>query len=212
MKKRRLACIFIIIGCLISVSFEYFSQRKKSYDRYLSGEYYFRYSAHTINIHKNDTWWATEEAQNTDYSDPKNMLKMSSNAKVWVCNPHNGLCTVYYGKETIIEDYNIADLQLDDEDTGYFYGTKKYTLKEYTEILKGMTKDELKSKRVSTKNMARFVDLKTDMLMMAAIALGIAFVSFILYKHEMDFGLDLTLFCGAGYSIFFWILVMVMVR
>lgn len=212
MKKRRLAFALLILSCLILGIFEYFSQQKRSYDKYLSGEYYFRYSAHTINIHKNDDWWATEEAQNTDYTIPKNTLKRTDNVKVWVCNPHNGLCTVYYGKDTVIEDYNIADLRLDDIDTGYFYGTKKYTLKEYVDILKRMSKDERKSERISDKRMARFVDLKSSVLMLAAAALGVAFLSLIFYLHEMDFALDLALGIGSGYSFLMWILIMVLHR
>ncbi len=206
MKKSRLVCILIMIGCLILVTAEYFFARNRSYTKYLSGEYFFREAAYTVNIHMNDNWWATDQAQNMDHTDPKNLLKLSNNAKVYVSNPHDGLCTVNYGKDTVIEDYPLADLRLDCEDTGYFYGTKKYTLKEYTDKLKSMSKDELKSYKVSDKRMADYIGYEECVLMVLAAVAGVSFIGFILYKSEMDFGVDLTLVVGTGLVILYSIL------
>ena len=206
MKKSRLVCILIMVICLILVVAEYMFAKKRSYNKYLSGEYYFREVAYTINIHKNDTWWATEEAQNTDYTIPKNALKRTDNVKVYVSNPHDGLCTVNYGKDTVIEDYSLADLRLECEDTGYFYGTKKYTLKEYTDKLKSMTKDELKSYKVSDKKMASFIGYEKCVLMVLATVAGVMFIGFILYRSEMDFWVDLTMIVGTGLVILYSIL------
>lgn len=206
MKKSRLVCILIMIGCLFLVVGEYMFAKKRSYNRYLSGEYFFREAAYTINIHKDDNWWATEQAQNMDRTDPKNLLKLSNNVKVYVSNPHDGLCTVNYGKDTVIEDYPLADLRLECEDTGYFYGTKKYTLKEYTDKLKSMTKDDLKSYKVSDKKMASFIGYGESLLMVLAAVAGVMFISFILYRSEMDFGVDLTMIVGTGLVILYSIL------
>ena len=195
-----------MIGCLFLVVGEYMFAKKRSYNRYLSGEYFFREAAYTINIHKDDNWWATEQAQNMDRTDPKNLLKLSNNVKVYVSNPHDGSCTVNYGKDTVIEDYPLADLRLECEDTGYFYGTKKYTLKEYTDKLKSMTKDDLKSYKVSDKKMASFIGYGESLLMVLAAVAGVMFISFILYRSEMDFGVDLTMIVGTGLVILYSIL------
>ena len=212
MKKRRVVSVSLIIACFLISVFDYYSNLNSSYKKYLSGEYFFREKAKTINIHENDNWWATDEAQNTDYSDPKNMLKRTSGATVYVSNPHNGLCTVWYGKETTIEDYSLADLELECEDTGYFYGTKQYTLKEYKEVLSRMSKEELKSPLVSDRKMAGFVSLKQYILFTGILSLALLALAVFFYIQEMEFALDLTLILGAGYSVLMRIIIFYMNR
>ena len=194
-------CIIFMIVCLALVVFEYYSLIRISYNKYLSGDYYFREVAHTVNIHKNDNWWATGEAQEKDYSDPRNLLMISDGWKVYVSKPHDGFCTVIYGKDTVIEDFPLANLQLETEDTGYFYGTKKYSRKEYIKVLSEMTKEQKKSLILSDKRMAKFTGMKWDIIRIIAIEIGVFFVCCIFYKHEIEFAFNLTLALGAGYTL-----------
>ena len=212
MKKRRVVFVSLIIACFLYAVFDYYSKLNSSYKKYLSGEYFFREKAQTINIHANDNWWATDEAQSLDYGDPKNMLKVNSGLTVYVSNPHDGLCTVWYGKDTVIEDYPLADLELESKDTGYFYGTKQYTLKEYKEVLGKMSKEELKSPLVSDRKMAGFVGLKQYILFTGLLSLALLALAVFFYIQEMEFALDLTLILGAGYSVLMRIIIFYMNR
>ena len=126
---------------------------------------------------------------------------ISDGWKVYVSKPHDGLCTVIYGKDTVVEDFPLANLQLETEDTGYFYGTKKYSRKEYINVLSEMTKEQKKSLVLSDKRMAKFTGMKWDIIRIIAIEIGVFFVCCIFYKHEIEFAFNLTLALGAGYTL-----------
>ena len=116
MERRRNIYFIIIVLCLIYAVADSFIAVRQSYDKYLSGEYFFRQKARTVDTH-GENWWATAEAQNMDYSDPKNVLLTSDNMSVYAVGPHDGVCTVCYG-ETVIEDFPIKNLKFekDEED------------------------------------------------------------------------------------------------
>ena len=69
-----------------------------------------------------------------------------------------------------------------------------------------MTKDELKSYKVSDKKMASFIGYGESMLMVLAVVAGVLFIGFILYRSEMDFWVDLTMVVGTGLVILYSIL------
>ena len=158
MGRRRNIYFIIIITCLIYAVADSFIAVRQSYDKYLSGEYFFRQKARTVDTH-GENWWATAEAQNMDYSDPKNVLLTSDNMSVYAVGPHDGVCTVCYG-ETVVEDFPIKNLKFEDEEEDFFYGSKIYTYEEYVDIVSNMDESQLKSLRVSDKGMANFMEIR----------------------------------------------------
>lgn len=198
--KRKLFYIIIVLSLIFAVS-DYFFAMHDSYNKYVDGEYFFREKAKTVDTH-NDTWWATAQAQNADYSDPKTLLLSTDGAVVYAANPHNGYCTVIDG-DNVIEDFPLSNLKFDNEDMGYFYGTKKYTYEEYIDIVKGMSKEELESSRVSNKEMANFNKVKNNIFILIGVYAVFAMLLVFLYKAGLDNAIDLVLLVAALYSVFF---------
>ena len=208
MGRRRNIYFIIIVACLIYAVSDYFIAMRQSYDKYVSGEYYFRQKAYTVDTHS-DSWVLTPEAQNTDYSDPKNVLLSSNNVSVYAVDPHDGVCTVYYG-DNVIEDFPISNLRFENDDAEFFYGRKTYTYDEYIDIVGKMSKDELKSLRVSDKRMANFNEVKDSMFILIVVDIGLAIILFLLYRGEQDHWFNVVMLIGALYGVFFEIMTAVL--
>ena len=201
MGRRRNIYFIIIITCLIYAVADSFIAVRQSYDKYLSGEYFFRQKARTVDTH-GENWWATAEAQNMDYSDPKNVLLTSDNMSVYAVGPHDGVCTVCYG-ETVIEDFPIKNLKFEDDEEDFFYGSKIYTYEEYVDIVSNMDESQLKSLRVSDKGMANFMEIRKLMFILAGVDAALALILFFLYRAELDGSFNIVMLLGALYSVFF---------
>jgi hypothetical protein len=169
---------------------------------YVEGEYYFKYEATIVNQHTNDDWWATPEAQNTDYSDPKNMLLRTTNETVYAVGPHNGVCTVFYG-DKVIEDFPLSVLKFAGDDADYFKGAKKYTYDEYLSQVRSIIKAKEEKHRLSDKAMYAFEHYKFFMIGFVCIDAVFGFILILLYRAELYDRFNLLLFFAALYSIFF---------
>ena len=202
MKRRTYIYIIIIILSLTYSILDYNMAKHQSYDKYVAGEYTFRQTAYTVDTHA-DTWWATPEAQNADYSDPRTMLLCSNNMDVYVENPHDGVCTVYYG-EHVIHDFPISNLRFENDDEDYFYGKKRYSYDEYIEAVRSMKKEKYTTRRVSDlKGMISFEKMKPFIIGLFCIEVLFAAVAIILYRSEQYLKVSLILFFGALCSIGF---------
>lgn len=203
--KRKILFIIIIISLIFSVT-DYFIAKRVSYNKYLSGEYFFRYEATTLLMEDPDAWMNSIEAFNDaasrDYSDTKTMLLYGIEDTVWACNPHDGVCTVIYG-DRVVEDFPVSNLKFENDDEAYFYGTKKLDYKEYIEYIDSLTKEQHQSYRLSDRRMADYKYAQTPMFIMSAFVLVLGLVLFLLYRHELDSAIDLVLIMGALFSVIF---------
>ena len=202
MKRRTYIYLIIIVACLIYSVSDYFAAMRRSYNMYVEGEYYFKYEATIVNQHMNDDWWATPEAQNTDYSDPKNMLLRTTNGTVYAAGPHNGVCTVCYG-DNVIEDFPVSVLKFADGDADYFKGSKTYTYDEYISQVRSIVKAKEEKHRLSDKAMCSFEQYKFFMIGFVCIDAVFGFILILLYRAELYNRFNLLLFLAALYSIFF---------
>ena len=202
MKRRTYIYLIIIVACLIYSVSDYFAAMRQSYNMYVEGEYYFRYEATIVNQHMNDDWWATPEAQNTDYSDPKNMLLRTTNETVYAVGPHNGVCTVCYG-DNVIEDFPISVLKFEGDDAEYFKGSKTYTYDEYIAQLRAIIKAKDEKHRLSSKAMYTFEHYKFFMIGFVCLDAVFGFCLILLYRAELYDRFNLLMFFTALYGIFF---------
>lgn len=200
---KKVIMYLIIISCLVFAVGDYFYSMRESYNKYLSGEYYFRYSAKTTQAP--DPWEnrdPNEPMPTTDYSDPKEMLLLSTNVGVYAYAPHDGVCTVIYG-DNVIEDFPTYRLYFDsEEDKMLFNGTKQYTYDEYIELVNGLTKDQLKSNFVSTDDMANYIHVKEFLFILIGVDVFFGVILFVLKRSELDDKETLVLLFAALYSIF----------
>ena len=202
MKRRTYIYLIIIVACLIYSVSDYFAAMRRSYNMYVEGEYYFRYEATIVNRHTNDDWWATPEAQNTDYSDPKNMLLRTTNETVYAAGPHNGVCTVFYG-DKVIEDFPVSVLKFADGDADYFKGSKLYSYDEYIAQLRAIIKAKDEKHRLSSKAMYTFEHYKFFMIGFVCLDAVFGFSLILLYRAELYDRFNLLMFFTALYGIFF---------
>ena len=202
MKRRTYIYLIIIVACLIYSVSDYFAAMRQSYNMYVEGEYYFKYEATIVNQHMNDDWWATPEAQNTDYSDPKNMLLRTTNVTVYAAGPHDGVCTVCYG-DNVIEDFPVSVLKFEGDDAEYFKGSKTYTYDEYISQVRSIVKAKEEKHRLSDKAMCSFEQYKFFMIGFVCIDAVFGFILILLYRAELYNRFNLLLFFAALYSIFF---------
>ena len=202
MKRRTYIYLIIIVACLIYSVSDYFAAMRRSYNMYVEGEYYFRYEATIVNQHMNDDWWATPEAQNTDYSDPKNMLLRTPNETVYAAGPHDGVCTVYYG-DNVIEDFPVSVLKFEGDDAEYFKGSKTYTYDEYIAQLRAIIKAKDEKHRLSSKAMYTFEHYKFFMIGFVCLDAVFGFSLILLYRAELYDRFNLLMFFTALYGIFF---------
>jgi len=202
---RKVAFAFIIISLVFSVS-DYFYTMHASYNKYLEGEYFFRYKATTILAMDQDAWFDSVEnfeyVSSLDFSDPKIMLLYGGEMEVYAYDPHDGVCTVIYGSQTI-DDFPVSNLRFADDDADYFNGTKQLTYDEYIEYVKSLTPDQLESKMVSSSQMASFKGVGRNILILIGVEGTALFVLFLLRKLDRNFASDIVLIVGALYGIFF---------
>lgn len=199
---KRVVLFIIFFSCLLISVADYYGAMRSSYNKYLSGEYFFREKAYTIQSGDPDAWLYEAAFTQKDYSDPKEVLLHSSDVTVYVCDPKDGACTVIYG-ENEISDFPLYALKLDSEDTGYFYGTKQYTFKEYIDYLKSLSGEQVDSPMVSDRDMVNFKHKIKSVIILAAVDAAILIVLFMLFRHELDVAFDRVLLIGVLYSVFF---------
>ena len=204
-KFRIFAVIFIAVNLLFSIG-DYLFVKNESYEKYLSGEYYFIYEANTVTPGMTDYVMTPDDPMfYADYSDPRNIL-MTNHMSVRVYNPHDGFCTVIYG-DNFIEDFPLSHISLSAEDAPYFNGTKKYTEDEYfnkiEEIGKHM-KDKDLSLSINDKHMLDYRHAGTNLIWLLVYTGFLAAIYVIVYTtvgyHEY---LDLILLGASGISIIF---------
>ena len=205
---RKIAFVIIITSLIFSIS-DYFFTKRDSYNKYLEGEYYFRYRATTILAMDQDAWYDSvenhEKISSVDFSDTKNLLLYGGEYEVYAYGPHDGVCTVIYGSRTV-EDFPANNLRFEGDDAEYFYGRKQLTYEEYIDYVKNLSPDELKSDRFSSNKMASFnVVLEFTIILAGAIAI-ICLLLFILHRYEQDLWFDIVLVVGTLYCIFFEII------
>ena len=210
MKRRTYIYLIVVIACLIYSISGYFIAMHQSYDKYLDGEYFFRYKASTVDTRKTDNWWTTE-SQSEDLSDPKTLLLRTSGTSVYAVDPHDGVCTVYYAG-SIVEDFPVANLAFENDDAGYFYGSKKYTFEEYIDEVREANKTHDADLRISDKHMSDFEKLKPFMFILIAVDAILAAVLFFLYRSESYTAFNRFMFIGAVLGIAFEVVAFVMLR
>ena len=200
---KKVIMYLIIISCLVFAVGDYFYSMRDSYNKYVSGEYFFRYKAKTTEAPDPwENWDPNEPMPETDYSDPKEILLLSTNASVYAYGPHDGVCTVIYG-DNVIEDFPLSRLNFENEtDKMLFNGTKVYTYDEYIEVVNGLTKDQLKSNIVSTKEVANYNRVKEFMFILIGVDVFFGIILFVVKRNELDDKEDLVLLLAALYSIF----------
>lgn len=202
---RKVAFAFIIISLVFSVS-DYFYTMHASYNKYLEGEYFFRYKATTILAMDQDAWFDSVEnfeyVSSMDFSDPKVMLLYGGETDVYAVDPHDGVCTVLYGSQTI-DDFPVSNLRFADDDAAYFNGTKQLTYDEYIEYVKSLTPDQLESQMVSSSQMANFKGVGRNIIILIGVE-GVVLVLLLIFrKIGLDRAYDVLLIVGALYGIFF---------
>ena len=205
---RKVAFFIIITSVIFSIS-DYFYTMRESYNKYLEGEYFFRYKATTILAMDQDAWWNSAEnfeyISNKDFSDTKTMLLYGGETDVLACGPHDGICTVIYGSQTV-DDFPVRNLRFSGDDYEYFTGTKQLTYEDYIDYVKSLSDDQLKSDIVSSKKMASFKDVLSFSFILIGVEAIICLLLVILHKYEMRSKFDLVLIVGALYGLFFEII------
>lgn len=202
---RKVAFAFIIISLVFSVS-DYFYTMHASYNKYLEGEYFFRYKATTILAMDQDAWFDSVEnfeyVSSLDFSDPKIMLLYGGEMEVYAYGPHDGVCTVLYGSQTI-DDFPVSNLRFADGEFDYFSGTKQLTYDEYIEYVKSLTPDQLESKMVSSNKIASFKGVERNIFILLGVEGTILVLLFIFRKTDLGRVYDILLILGALYGIVF---------
>lgn len=202
---RKVAFAFIIISLVFSVS-DYFYTMHASYNKYLEGEYFFRYKATTILAMDQDAWFDSVEnfeyVSSLDFSDPKIMLLYAGEMEVYAYGPHDGVCTVLYGSQTI-DDFPVSNLRFADGEFDYFNGTKQLTYDEYIEYVKSLTPDQLESKMVSSNEIASFKGVERNIFILLGVEGTILVLLFIFRKTDLGRVYDILLILGALYGIVF---------
>ena len=199
---KKIAVIIIISSVIFAIS-DYFFTMQDSYNRYLEGEYFFRYKAKTMLAMDQDAWFDSVEnfeyVSSKDFSDTKTMLLYGGESEVYACDPHDGVCTVIYGSQTV-DDFPLTNLQFSGDDAEYCYGTKLLSYDEYISYVKSLTDDQLHSDLVSSEKMASFNGVLKFALILVGVETVLGIILFILRK-EHEFISDLLLILGTLYCI-----------
>ena len=209
---RKIAIIIIITSVIFSIS-DYFYTMRESYNKYLEGEYYFRYEATTVPIMDQDAWFESvenfEKVSSLDFSDTKIMLLYGGEQEVYASGPHDGVCTVIYGTQTV-DDFPVYNLRFEGDDADYFFGRKQLTYEEYIDYVKNLSPEELKSDRVSSKKMASFKTVLEFTFILVGTEALICLILFILHRSDAKFWFNLVLILGTLYCIFFEVITAVL--
>ena len=200
--KRIIMVVIILLGMIGSIS-DYVFSKHDAYNRYLEGEYYFIYEGTSfVPGDPNRIITPDDPMFYADYSDPRNMLMISS-LDIEVYNYHDGFCTVLYG-ENVIDDFPSARVRISDEDTPYFYGTKQYTYEEFISKLDSFSRKEIsRTRQVSDKHMFDYRKILPYTIMITLIDFLILAIAFFFRNSGEDFIINIILFAGAGLNIFF---------
>lgn len=209
---RKIALIIIITSVIFSIS-DYFYTMRESYNKYLEGEYYFRYEATTVPVMDQDAWFESvenfEKVSSLDFSDTKIMLLYGGEQEVYASGPHDGVCTVIYGSQTV-DDFPVYNLRFKGDDADYFFGRKQLTYEEYIDYVKNLSPEELKSDRVSTKKMASFKTVLEFTFILVGTEALICLILFILHRNDAKLWFDIVLVLGTLYCIFFEVITAVL--
>ena len=209
---RKIAIIIIITSVIFSIS-DYFYTMRESYNKYLEGEYYFRYEATTVPIMDQDAWFESvenfEKVSSLDFSDTKIMLLYGGEQEVYASGPHDGVCTVIYGTRTV-DDFPVYNLRFEGDDADYFFGRKQLTYEEYIDYVKNLSPEELKSDRVSSKKMASFKTVLEFTFILVGTEALICLILFILHRSDAKLWFDIVLVLGTLYCIFFEVITAVL--
>lgn len=202
---KKIAFIIIITSVIFSVS-DYFYTMRDSYNKYLEGEYFFRYKATTILAMDQDAWFDSvenfEKVSSMDFSDTKTLLLYGGEQTVYACNPHDGVCTVIYGSQTV-DDFPVSNLRFEGDDAAYFNGTKQLTYEEYIDYVKSLSEDQLDSVIVNTSKVASFNSVLEFTFILVGIEAVVCLILFILHRNEQEILFDIVLIAGTLYCIFF---------
>lgn len=209
---RKIAIIIIITSVIFSIS-DYFYTMRESYNKYLEGEYYFRYEATTVPVMDQDAWFESvenfEKVSSLDFSDTKIMLLYGGEQEVYASGPHDGVCTVIYGSQTV-DDFPVYNLRFEGDDADHFFGRKQLTYEEYIDYVKSLSPEELKSDRVSTKKMASFKTVLEFTFILVGTEALICLILFILHRSDAKLWFDIVLVLGTLYCIFFEVITAVL--
>ena len=209
---RKIAIIIIITSVIFSIS-DYFYTMRESYNKYLEGEYYFRYEATTVPVMDQDAWFESvenfEKVSSLDFSDTKIMLLYGGEQEVYASGPHDGVCTVIYGSQTV-DDFPVYNLRFEGDDAEYFFGRKQLTYEEYIDYVKSLSPEELKSDRVSTQKMASFKTVLEFTFILVGTEALICLILFILHRSDAKLWFDIVLVLGTLYCIFFEVITAVL--
>ena len=209
---RKIALIIIITSVIFSIS-DYFYTMRESYNKYLEGEYYFRYKATTVLVMDQDAWFESvenfEKVSSLDFSDTKIMLLYGGEQEVYASGPHDGVCTVIYGSQTV-DDFPVYNLKFKGDDADYFFGRKQLTYEEYIDYVKSLSPEELKSDRVSTQKMASFKTVLEFTFILVGTEALICLILFILHRSDAKLWFDIVLVLGTLYCIFFEVITAVL--
>lgn len=209
---RKIAIIIIITSVIFSIS-DYFYTMRESYNKYLEGEYYFRYEATTLPVMDQDAWFESvenfEKVSSLDFSDTKIMLLYGGEQEVYASGPHDGVCTVIYGSQTV-DDFPVYNLRFEGDDADYFFGRKQLTYEEYIDYVKSLSPEELKSDRVSTQKMASFKTVLEFTFILVGTEALICLILFILHRSDAKLWFDIVLVLGTLYCIFFEVITAVL--
>ena len=209
---RKIALIIIITSVIFSIS-DYFYTMRESYNKYLEGEYYFRYEATTVPVMDQDAWFESvenfEKVSSLDFSDTKIMLLYGGEQEVYASGPHDGVCTVIYGSQTV-DDFPVYNLRFEGDDAEYFFGRKQLTYEEYIDYVKSLSPEELKSDRVSTQKMASFKTVLEFTFILVGTEALICLILFILHRSDAKLWFDIVLVLGTLYCIFFEVITAVL--
>ena len=199
--KRIILVVIILLGMIGSIS-DYVFSKHDAYNRYLEGEYYFIYEGTSIVPGDPNRIITPDDPMfYADYSDPRNMLMISS-LDIEVYNYHDGFCTVLYG-ENVIEDFPAARVRISDEDTPYFYGTKQYTYEEFISKLDSFSRKEISSTRqVSDKHMFDYRKILPYTIIFGGVDALLLAICFFFRNTNPD-TVDILLLGGAGLNILF---------
>ena len=181
---------------------DYVFSKHDAYNRYLEGEYYFIYEGTSfVPGDPNRIITPDDPMFYADYSDPRNMLMISS-LDIEVYNYHDGFCTVLYG-ENVIEDFPAARVRISDEDTPYFYGTKQYTYEEFISKLDSFSRKEIsRTRQVSDKHMFDYRKILPYTIIIGGVDALLLAICFFFRNTNPD-TVVILLLGGAGLNILF---------
>ncbi|MBO6192546.1 MAG: hypothetical protein J6O00_00020 [Clostridiales bacterium] len=200
--RKIIMVVIILIGMIGSIS-DYVFSKHDAYNRYLEGEYYFIYEGTSfVPGDPNRIITPDDPMFYADYSDPRNMLMISS-LDIEVYNYHDGFCTVLYG-ENVIEEFPAARVRISDEDTPYFYGTKQYTYEEFISKLDSFSRKEIsRTRQVSDKHMFDYRKILPYTIIITGADILILAIAFFFRNSGEEFIINIMLFAGAGLNILF---------